>query len=459
MKRTFFAIGAVGLIIITVVLAIGLSVSAETSVLLSLNKPAVASSLQQDSSYYVASKAFDGLLDTRWSSYKHDPEWIYVDLQATCTIDHVKLTWHAGYGKAYQIQVSGDATNWTDIYSTTTGDGGVDDIPGLSGSGRYVRMYGTQRPSKTATYSLWEFEVYGYGCAGPTNTPVPPTNTPGGPTETPTPAPSGVLFDDFNYTSYTDPNLAVLNWTLRNGTGGPGVTGATWEADNITFLDDPNNPGNRLAQMRSETTGTRGYTIQSELFLPQKFLEGTYASRVFFNNAPVTGVDGDSIVETFFSITPETFDMDPLYSEDDFEYLPNGGWGANGPIMYLTTWETYQEQPWIAVNQSTSISADYQGWHTLVAQVANGHVKYYIDGSLVADHSGDVYPETHMSINYNLWFINGELVRNTALRYYHEQIDWLYYADGVAQSPTAVDAAVASFRAQSVVRTDSVSMP
>ena len=69
------------------------------------------------------------------------------------------LNWEAAYGKAYQIQTSNDATNWTTIYSTTSGTGGVETL-NISGSGRYVRMYGTQRATQYG-YSLWEFQVYG----------------------------------------------------------------------------------------------------------------------------------------------------------------------------------------------------------------------------------------------------------------------------------------------------------
>jgi hypothetical protein len=50
--------------------------------------------------------------------------------------------------------------DWTSIYSTTTGTGGIQDLTGLSGTGRYVRMYGTVR-SGGYGYSLYEFEVYG----------------------------------------------------------------------------------------------------------------------------------------------------------------------------------------------------------------------------------------------------------------------------------------------------------
>ena len=82
-----------------------------------------------------------------------------MDLGSTQSVGHVILRWEAAYGKSYQIQTSNDATNWTMIYSTTTGNGGVDDLTGLVGSGRYVRMYGTVRATQYG-YSLFEFEVY-----------------------------------------------------------------------------------------------------------------------------------------------------------------------------------------------------------------------------------------------------------------------------------------------------------
>lgn len=70
------------------------------------------------------------------------------------------MRWETAAASAYKIQVSTDADNWTDIYSTTTGKGGVETLSGLKGYGRYVRMYGTARLIGYG-YSLWEFEVYG----------------------------------------------------------------------------------------------------------------------------------------------------------------------------------------------------------------------------------------------------------------------------------------------------------
>jgi hypothetical protein len=102
----------------------------------------------------------DGNTSTRWSSAFLDPQWIYVDLLATVNINRVKLNWENAYATSFQIQVSSNAVNWTTIYSTTTGTGGIQDLTGLSGTGRYVRMYGTVRAT-TYGYSLYEFEVYG----------------------------------------------------------------------------------------------------------------------------------------------------------------------------------------------------------------------------------------------------------------------------------------------------------
>jgi hypothetical protein len=129
-------------------------------VLLSQGRPATASSLE--SSSFPAGAAFDGnLTGTRWASKeKVDPQWLQVDLGASASISQVRLTWEAAYAKAYTIQVSADGQTWTTIYSTTTGNGATDDLTGLTGTGRYVRMNGTVRGSAFG-YSLFEMQVYG----------------------------------------------------------------------------------------------------------------------------------------------------------------------------------------------------------------------------------------------------------------------------------------------------------
>jgi hypothetical protein len=122
-----------------------------------LRRPAACSSIEGWD--YACNQAIDGDLATRWSSQFNDPQWIYVDLGSRMRIERVILHWETAFGKAYQVQISDDAIHWTDVYSTTASDGGVDNLE-LSGTGRYVRLVGTQRGTGYG-YSLWELEVYG----------------------------------------------------------------------------------------------------------------------------------------------------------------------------------------------------------------------------------------------------------------------------------------------------------
>jgi hypothetical protein len=125
---------------------------------LALGKPATASSVENAGT--TANLAVDGNTGTRWSSAFSDPQWLTVDLGAPTAIGRVRLIWEAAYATAYQIQVSNDNVNWTAIKTVTGGTGATQDWTGLSGAGRYVRMYGTTRATGYG-YSLWEFEVYG----------------------------------------------------------------------------------------------------------------------------------------------------------------------------------------------------------------------------------------------------------------------------------------------------------
>jgi len=135
---------------------------AQAATLLSQGKTATASSTENAA--FPASAAVDGNTGTRWSSAFSDPQWLQVDLASSASISQVVLQWEAAYATAFQIQTSPDATNWTTIYSTTTGTGGTQAL-NVTGTGRYVRMYGTARATQYG-YSLWEFQVYGTAGSG-----------------------------------------------------------------------------------------------------------------------------------------------------------------------------------------------------------------------------------------------------------------------------------------------------
>jgi beta-glucosidase len=137
-----------------------------------VDHPTTASSIQDNDPGYTARYATDGSTVTRWASAYSDPQWLEVDLSGSLPICQVVLNWENAYATAFQIQISSDNTNWTTIYSTTTGTGGIQTL-NVSGTGRYIRMYGTTRATAYG-YSLWSFSVYTVG--GVTaSVPVPPS--------------------------------------------------------------------------------------------------------------------------------------------------------------------------------------------------------------------------------------------------------------------------------------------
>lgn len=108
---------------------------------------------------YNAEFAVDEKINTKWSSNSSNNEWISIDLGETIPVNLVILHWAPDYGKAYEIQISDDKQNWTTIFTELSGNGGLDFIPDLEGTGRYVRMKGISR-SNSRGYDLTEFEVY-----------------------------------------------------------------------------------------------------------------------------------------------------------------------------------------------------------------------------------------------------------------------------------------------------------
>ncbi|GAA3193051.1 discoidin domain-containing protein [Dactylosporangium siamense] len=217
------------------------------TVLLSYKKPAVASTSQNDSNCNPCTpdKAFDNDPASRWATSPTngwvDPGWIYVDLGATAQIKQVVLQWDPAYAVAYQIQTSNDAANWTQIYATTTGKGFKETL-NVTGTGRYVRMYGTAR-SNGYGYSLWEFKVYGTGGA--------PVQPPANPADPIFPATNLVWADEFN----TGTNVDTSKWTIDPGTGQNG------EIQYYTNLDNTSiQAGSLVIEARKQTVGGRDYT-------------------------------------------------------------------------------------------------------------------------------------------------------------------------------------------------------
>ncbi|KAF7775340.1 hypothetical protein PCIT_a1513 [Pseudoalteromonas citrea] len=262
------------------------------------------------------------------------------------------------------------------------------------------------------------------------------------------------MFDDFNYQSF---NQAQENgWMARTETGHPGIKGASWWKEGVTFHPDELDHTNFVMRLTSKTDGTAVNTRQTQVCHKRKYREGTYAARVYFNDKPQYGPDGDGIVETFYAISPLKAPMDKNYSEMDFEYLANGGWGEGNHALFATSWETFQLKPWTKVNQYDATRNSLQGWNLLVLHAKGDTLSYYINGELFAQHGPEVFPEVPMSINFNLWFIQEQLVSNPAMRQYYQDVDWVYFSQNAQLTGQQVMEQVTHLRTNNVTHHDTV---
>ena len=146
------------------------------------------------------------------------------------------LTWEAAYARAFQIQLSGTGTTWSTVYSTTTGTGGTQTL-NVSGTGRYLRVYMTQRATPYG-YSLWEIVVRN-GSGQPPSSPPPSSPPPGGfwgDTSTIPPAQNVVMVKILNRTNGRYPDSQVY-WSFN---------GQTRSIAEQPYIDMPANSAGRM---------------------------------------------------------------------------------------------------------------------------------------------------------------------------------------------------------------------
>ena len=111
----------------------------------------------------AGSNAIDGDMDTRWeSAHGVDPSWLVIDLQAQQSLGRIVINWEAANAADYLIQGSNDNNNWTTLATQTGGTFGArTDTVSISGSYRYLRIYGTARSvGNNWGYSIYEVAVY-----------------------------------------------------------------------------------------------------------------------------------------------------------------------------------------------------------------------------------------------------------------------------------------------------------
>ncbi len=124
----------------------------------------IAAVASASSNLQPAANAVDGNINTRWeSSFGVDPSWLVLDFGSTHMLSSVVIEWEAANAATYEIQGSNNNSSWTTISVQTGGTfGGRTDTVNLSGSYRYLRIYGTSRSAGNDWgYSIWEVEVTG----------------------------------------------------------------------------------------------------------------------------------------------------------------------------------------------------------------------------------------------------------------------------------------------------------
>ena len=170
------------------------------------------------------------------------PESIRVDLGALYNVSRVSLTWENN-SKSYTIETSADGTTWRPAYSTTTGDGGVDDVTFTAVSTRFVRLTGTLRTNQYG-YSLYELQVFAVGSTTNLALNKPATSTS---VENPALGPALAVDGDVKtrwsssfrnlpyqsgvVASSTDPNIGANGWHTY---------GIDWYTDRMEFFVDDN---------------------------------------------------------------------------------------------------------------------------------------------------------------------------------------------------------------------------
>lgn len=268
-------------------------------------------------------------------------------------------------------------------------------------------------------------------------------------------SPGGVYFDDFSQADASA--LVASGWILRRTAGHPGVPAARWAMEGISLVPDTALADNRLVRLRAQTDGTPAGTQQVQLCHARKLLYGTYAARLRFTDAPVMGLQGDPVIQAFYAVAPLRHAYDPRFSEVDWEYLPNGGWGSPQTRLYGISWQTVRIEPWDALNSAQEVPGHLGGWHVLTMQVQADAVRMYLDDRLVARHGGRNVPVQPMALNFSVWFSpTGLLMPTTAPRVWELDVDWVFHAQNRTLLPDQVRAEVEQLRASGAARLDTV---
>lgn len=117
--------------------------------------------------------AIDGDRSTRWGSRFTDDESLTLEFAQSQVITRVRIDWENAHADSYLLQVSDDEKDWRTIKTVDGSQGGVEDITGLNGEGKFLRVLGRKRAGQYG-YSILEIQAF----TGTPSAPEAPPATP-----------------------------------------------------------------------------------------------------------------------------------------------------------------------------------------------------------------------------------------------------------------------------------------
>ncbi|HEY0986065.1 MAG TPA: discoidin domain-containing protein [Kofleriaceae bacterium] len=102
--------------------------------------PAPIATASSEVAGHAAARAVDGDAASTWQSAATGPQTFTVDYGRERDLGGVLVSWGARFAGDYTVSLSRDGAAWQDIATIHGGDGGLDPIPALESSARYVRL-------------------------------------------------------------------------------------------------------------------------------------------------------------------------------------------------------------------------------------------------------------------------------------------------------------------------------
>lgn len=222
-----------------------LAISVNAQTITNLEVAATATSSSTQSVLTLPRFAFDGNNGTIWCSDLFTNNAVvtvaslYDDLGATCIVTGVKIVWEQySAAKAFSVQISKDNQVWLPVWSTLTNTSMVNNISGLTVTGRYFQIKMDNRLGSYG-FAVTNVSILGYALTLPASPPT-PTNL----TIWATP------FASTRTKQYFNPPLSITNAgsTLS-------ITGVQWRAYSSAVSSNPPLPGSDYAAVQFKYAG------------------------------------------------------------------------------------------------------------------------------------------------------------------------------------------------------------